>query len=29
VVKDLTSGKKFIKEETEKIIKFVKQKIQE
>jgi len=29
IVKDLTSGKKFIKEETEKIIKFVKQKIQE
>jgi hypothetical protein len=27
VVKDLTSGKKFIKEETKKIIKFVKQKI--
>jgi len=29
IVKDLTSSKKFIKEETEKIIKFVKQKIQE
>jgi hypothetical protein len=28
IVKDLTSGKKFIKEETEKIIKFVKQKNQ-